>query len=137
MLELAQLTTGQELPAYTKEPVTKVQLVKYAGASGDFNPLHTDDAFAQKIGMPGVIAHGMLIMGFLGEYVNHLAGDLAIVKDFSMRFGAMTFPKDTITCRGVIKETYEQHGARFAVLTLYAEKGPEKVVGSGEVTLQF
>ena len=137
MLELAQLTTGQELPAYKKEPVTKVQLVKYAGASGDFNPLHTDDAFAQKIGMPGVIAHGMLIMGFLGEYVNHLAGTFATVKDFNMRFGAMTFPKDTITCRGVIKETYEKDGSRFVVLTLYAEKGPEKIVGSGEATLQF
>ena len=76
MLELAQLTTGQELPAYIKEPVTKVQLVKYAGASGDFNPLHTDDAFAQKIGLQGPIAHGMLIMGFLGEYVNKLACDV-------------------------------------------------------------
>ena len=95
MVQFDQLVEGQQLPAHTKEKVTKVQLVKYAGASGDFNPLHTDDAFAQKIGLPGVIAHGMLVMGFLGEYINKLAGDVAEVKDFKMRFGAMTVPNDS------------------------------------------
>lgn len=137
MLQFEQLTEGQQLPPHTKQPVTKVQLVKYAGASGDFNPLHTDDAFAQKIGLPGVIAHGMLIMGFLGEYVNQLAGETAFMKDFNMRFGAMTMPEDTITCSGTVKRTYEEEGKKYAVLELIAAKGPEKVVGSGEAVLQF
>lgn len=137
MLEQATLSIGQALPAYTKAPVSKVQLVKYAGASGDFNPLHTDDSFAQKIGLTGVVAHGMLIMGFLAEYVEHLAGDIAVVQDFRMRFGAMTFAKDTITCHGVIKELFEKDGKHHAILTLYAEKGPEEIVGSGEAILQF
>lgn len=137
MEPITQLIEGQQLPPYTKEKVSKVQLVKYAGASGDFNPLHTDDAFAQKIGMPGVIAHGMLIMGFLGEYVNKIAGDQAFVKDFKMRFGAMTFPKDVITCKGTVKRIYDEAGKQNVVIEVTAEKGPEQIVGSGEAILQF
>src|SRR5690348_3919195 len=98
MLVYEDLLEGQVLQPMVKPPVTKVQLVKYAGASGDFNPLHTDDAFAQSIGMPGVIAHGMLVMGFLGEYVMELAGNTAETTNFRMRFGAMTRPGDQITC---------------------------------------
>ena len=136
MLHLNELQEGQELPIHVKKPVTKVQLVKYAGASGDFNPLHTDDAFAQKIGLPGVIAHGMLVMGFLGEYVNKLAGEVALVKDFKMRFGAMTFPKDVITCSGTVKTLEVQDDKQVTVLTLTASKD-EQVVGVGEAVLQF
>ena len=127
------LQVGQLLPSYTKPPITKVQLVKYAGASGDFNPLHTDDAFAQKIGMQGVIAHGMLVMGFLGEYVMKLAGDVAQVKQFSMRFGAMTLPEDAITCTAQVKEINEGG----VVLELTAQKQDQTVVGSGKATLSF
>ena len=127
------LQVGQLLPSYTKPPITKVQLVKYAGASGDFNPLHTDDAFAQKIGMQGVIAHGMLVMGFLGEYVMKLAGDVAQVKQFSMRFGAMTVPGDAITCTEQVKEINEGG----VVLELTAQKQDQTVVGSGKATLSF
>lgn len=119
MLHLNELQEGQELPIHVKKPVTKVQLVKYAGASGDFNPLHTDDAFAQKIGLPGVIAHGMLVMGFLGEYVNKLAGEVALVKDFKMRFGAMTFPKDVITCTGTIFPAARCDKTRRALFCFY------------------
>ena len=127
------LQVGQLLPSYTKPPITKVQLVKYAGASGDFNPLHTDDDFAQKIGMQGVIAHGMLVMGFLGEYVMKLAGDVAQVKQFSMRFGAMTVPGDAITCTAQVKEINEGE----VVLELTAQKQDQTVVGSGKATLSF
>lgn len=137
MEPITQLVEGQELPSYTKPKISKVQLVQYAGASGDFNPLHTDDAFAQKIGMPGVIAHGMLIMGFLGEYVNRIAGDQAFVKDFKMRFGAMTFPKDEITCKGTVTRIYEENGKQCVVLDVTAQKSPEQIVGSGEAVLQF
>lgn len=128
-----EVTEGQMLPTYQKPPITKVQLVKYAGASGDFNPLHTDDAFAQGIGMPGVIAHGMLVMGFLGEYVMQLAGDRAQVKRFSMRFGAMTFPGDAVTCVAQVKEVND----RQVSLDLTAKKQDGTVVGSGAVLLAF
>lgn len=137
MLNLQELVEGQVLPSYEKDAVTKVQLVKYAGASGDYNLLHTDDTFAQNIGLPGVIAHGMLIMGFLGEYVNKLANNRAFVQDFKMRFGAMTRPNDVITCSGEVKKIYEENGEKYAVLSLQAAKSPTEIVGSGEAILQF
>ncbi len=137
LLKYEELQEGQELQPLVKETVTKVQLVKYAGASGDFNPLHTDDQFAQSIGMPGVIAHGMLVMGFLGEYVNSLAGVTAAVTNLRMRFGAITRPGDQITCTAVIRNLYEEDGKRFASLELNAQKATEKVVGSGKAILQF
>ncbi|MFD0826925.1 MaoC/PaaZ C-terminal domain-containing protein [Neobacillus sp. M.A.Huq-85] len=137
MLVYEDLQEGLVLQPLVKPPVTKVQLVKYAGASGDYNPLHTDDAFAQSIGMPGVIAHGMLVMGFLGEYVIGLAGKTAEITNFRMRFGAMTMPGDQITCSAIVQKFYEEDGKRFVRLELKAEKTPEKVVGSGEAILRF
>lgn len=137
MLQLKELQQGQKLAPLVKPAVTKVQLVKYAGASGDFNPLHTDDAFAQSIGMPGVIAHGMLVMGFLGQYVMELAGTSATLTNFKMRFGAMTRPGDEITCLAIVKKIYQEHAKQFVDLDLYAEKAPGKIVGFGEATLQL
>lgn len=137
MIDLSQLVEGLNLPEYKKEKVTKVQLVKYAGASGDFNPLHTDDTFAQKIGLNGVIAHGMLIMGFLGEYVGKIAKNEGQVTDFKMRFGAMTFPEDEITCKGIVKEKNKVDGKTEVVLKLYAVKDIDEVVGFGEAIIQF
>lgn len=136
MLQFETLHVGQILEPLVKPAVTKVQLVKYAGASGDFNPLHTDDAFAQSIGMPGVIAHGMLVMGFLGQYVMELAGTSATPTNFKMRFGSMTRPGDEITCSAIVKRVYEEQAKQFVDLELSAEKATGKVVGSGEVTLQ-
>ena len=136
MLNYESLHEGQRLETLIKPPVTKVQLVKYAGASGDFNPLHTDDAFAQEVGMQGVIAHGMLVMGFLGEYVMKLAGDQAVLVNFKMRFGAVTVPGDRLTCSAFVKDLYEEGGQSFVRLDLIAEKEPEQVVGSGEVVLR-
>lgn len=136
-LKFEDLREGQQLDPLVKSPVTKVQLVKYAGASGDYNPLHTDDDFAQKIGMEGVIAHGMLIMGFLGQYVTELAGDTAELDRFQMRFGAMTRPGDQITCSGTVAHVYEEAGKQFAKLELKAEKAPGKAVGSGSAVLRF
>jgi len=137
MLQLKELQEGQKLEPLVKPAVTKVQLVKYAGASGDFNPLHTDDAFAQSIGMPGVIAHGMLVMGFLGQYIMELAGTSAAPTNFKMRFGAMTRPGDVITCSAIVKKVYEEQAKQCVDLALYAEKAPGKIVGFGEATLQM
>lgn len=136
-LEYGTLAEGQQLEPMEKEEVTKVQLVKYAGASGDFNPLHTDDEFARSIGMDGVIAHGMLVMGFLGEYMMALAGENAEPVRFNMRFGAVTKPGDQITCRGQIDRMYQEDGNRFAVLGLRAEKSAHEVVGTGSAVLRF
>ncbi|ASK62373.1 dehydratase [Virgibacillus phasianinus] len=136
-LEYGNLREGQQLEPLTKPPITKVQLVKYAGASGDFNPLHTDDEFARKVGMDGVIAHGMLVMGFLGEYVRDLAGTNAEISGFKMRFGAMTRPGDTIICSATVKKLYSEAGKNYAELDLQAEKAHGKVVGWGSAVLYF
>lgn len=131
----SELHADMQLPTFTKPAVTREQLVHYAQASGDLNPLHTDDAFAQSIGMDGVIAHGMLIMGFLGQYVQELAGSEAVVSKFNMRFGAMTKPGDSITCSGIVKSVTEIDGKRVAELELSAEKAPGERVGTGSASL--
>lgn len=135
-MQYKEFKKNKELKTFTKPAITKVQLVKYAGASGDFNPLHTDDATAQKMGMDGVIAHGMLVMGFLGQYVQELAGE-AEIKKINMRFGGMTVPGDEITCSATVKDLYEQDGSKYVDLDLQAEKAPGEVVGFGSAVLNF
>src|SRR5699024_4825763 len=122
IIQLDDVKVGEELPTLKKPAITKVQLVQYAGASGDFNPLHTDDAFAQKMGMDGFIAHGMLIMGFLGEYVRKLAGEAAEIEQFSMRFGGMTVPGDEISCHAQVARVDNKSDKPYANLELSAEK---------------
>ncbi|MDX9763174.1 MAG: MaoC/PaaZ C-terminal domain-containing protein, partial [Desulfomonilia bacterium] len=69
-LYFENVKVGDAMPELSKGPIIKLQHVLYAGASGDFNPLHTDDDFAKAVGMKdGVISHGMLIMGFVGQAI--------------------------------------------------------------------
>jgi hypothetical protein len=82
---LAGLTVGQDIGSRTVE-VTRTDLVKYAGASGDFNPIHWNEAFATGVGLPGVIAHGMFTMGSVVQLVTDWAGDPGAVIDFQTRF---------------------------------------------------
>ena len=69
-----ELSIGSALPELRKDAINKLQLVKYAGASGDYNLIHTDDETARRVGLDGVIAHGMLSMAFLGQYLCWLTG---------------------------------------------------------------
>ncbi|MFC7406970.1 MaoC family dehydratase [Georgenia alba] len=82
---LTELETGQELFRRTY-PVDRDRLVRYAGASGDFNPIHYSDRVAEAAGLPGVIAHGMLTMGLAGSAVVDWAGDPGAVTDYGVRF---------------------------------------------------
>ncbi len=97
---------GDAIPELIKKPVTHLQLVRYAGASGDFNPLHTDPKIGEMIGTGGIIAHGMLIMGFVGQMLSDYVGPVALRK-FGVRFKGMTHLGDVITCTGTITEKYE------------------------------
>lgn len=81
----ADLTVGQDLGSRTIG-VTRQDLVKYAGASGDFNPIHWNESFATGVGLPGVIAHGMFTMGAAVQLVTDWAGDPAAIVDFQTRF---------------------------------------------------
>jgi acyl dehydratase len=122
---------GDELPRLVKGPVTHLQLVRYAGASGDFNPLHTDPKIGEALGIGGIIAHGMLIMGFVGQLLSDYVGPTALRK-FGVRFKGMTRIGDEITCTGTITEKYEADGeARIAGKVQAADQnGDVKVTGT-------
>jgi acyl dehydratase len=126
------MKAGDELTPLRKEPVTKVQLVKYAGASGDYNLIHTDDETARAVGLDGVIAHGMLSMGFLGEYAAGLAGPQK-VRRLKVRFAAMVRPGDELTCRGVVRDVADGR----AVLDLWAENPAGEKVTTGEAEVEL
>ena len=91
---LSDLTVGQDLGSRSIG-VTRTDLVKYAGASGDFNPIHWNEAFAIGVGLPGVIAHGMFTMGAAVQLVTDWAGDPAAVVDFQTRFSKPVPVADT------------------------------------------
>jgi acyl dehydratase len=84
----ADVEPGTELPARSYR-VTRLDLVKYAGASGDFNVIHWNERIAKSVGLPNVIAHGMYTMAQAGKFVTEWAGDPGAVTDFGVRFSAM------------------------------------------------
>jgi acyl dehydratase len=122
---------GDALPPLVKSPMTHLRLVRYAGASGDFNPLHTDPKVGEEIGTGGIIAHGMLIMGFVGQLLSDYAGPGALRK-FGVRFKGMTHLDDEITCTGTITEKYEVDGERRIAGKVQAvdQNGDVKVAGT-------
>jgi acyl dehydratase len=91
---LSELSVGQNVGTRSIT-VTRQDLVKYAGASGDFNPIHWNEAFASGVGLPGVIAHGMFTMGAAVQLVTDWAGDPAAVVDFQTRFTKPVLVADT------------------------------------------
>ena len=100
---------GDTIPELVKPALSHIQLVRYAGASGDFNPLHTDPKFGEMVGTGGIIAHGMLIMGFVGQLLSDYVGP-TVLRKFGVRFRGMTRLDDMITCTGTITEKYEADG---------------------------
>jgi acyl dehydratase len=122
---------GDTIPRLVKAPVTALQLVRYAGASGDFNPLHTDPRFGEMIGTGGIIAHGMLIMGFVGQMLSDYVGPTALRK-FGVRFKGMTRLDDVITCTGTITAKHEVDGEGLISGKVQAtdQNGDVKVAGT-------
>jgi hypothetical protein len=113
---------GDAIPAYTSLPITRTQLVRYAGASGDFNPLHHDETFVRALRMDNVIAHGMFIMGIAGEAITSWI-DNKYLKKFSVHFLSKTEPvnlddfentqkRATITISGKVIKKYEENGEK-------------------------
>ena len=130
-LYFEDVQVGDEIPKLVKSPVTHLQLVRYAGASGDFNPLHTDPKIGELIGVGGIIAHGMLVMGFVGQLLSDYVGP-GTLRKFNVRFKGMTHLDDVITCTGTITEIYEADGeARIAGKVQAADQnGDVKVTGT-------
>jgi acyl dehydratase len=133
---LDDVKVGDELPPLVKGPIQQIQLTRYAGASGDFNPIHQDDEFARAAGMGGVFAHGMLSMGFVAQVVTDWAGAGAVRK-LGVRFAGLVRLKDTVTCRGRVLGTSRQDGVGLVDLEVWAEnqRGEKVVTGTATVAL--
>ena len=128
---------GEEIPRLLKEPVGKLQLLHYAGASGDDNLIHTDVETARSVGLRDVIAHGMLSMGFLGQLLTDYAGPGA-VRRLTVRFARMVELGDALACRGVVQDLVEGEGGAVARISVWAEnqRGERVTEGEAEVWLE-
>ena len=112
----ADVAVGTELPEQTY-PVTRADLVRYAGASGDFNPIHWNERVATEVGLPGVIAHGMLTMALAARAVTAWAGDPGALVEYHVRFGRpVVVPDDDrgaeVTVRGKVGAVLEDGRVR-------------------------
>ncbi|TDK25620.1 acyl dehydratase [Arthrobacter crusticola] len=125
----AELTVGQEIGSVTI-PVTRQDLVRYAGASGDFNPIHWNSDFAQGVGLPGVIAHGMFTMGAAVQLVTDWTGDPGSVIDYQTRFTKPVVVADTTAQPGVPGAILEVRGTIGAL-------NPEEATARIDLTVTF
>jgi acyl dehydratase len=137
-ISYAEVEVGTELPAQTF-PVTRATLVRYAGASGDFNPIHWNDRVATEVGLPGVIAHGMLTMALAARAVTAWAGDPGALVEYHVRFGRpVVVPDDgtgaQVTVRGKVGALHEDGRAR---VDLTVTSGGEKVLSLARATVQL
>jgi acyl dehydratase len=128
---------GDELPPLVKPPIDRIQIARYAGAAGDYNPLHVDEQFARNAGFPSVLVPPMLGMGFLAELVvDWLRG--ARLRRFQARFVKIVWPGDVLTCRGrVLERRFEGAGSYAAEIELWAENQRGELVVRGGVTAQL
>ena len=136
MIDARSVKVGDELPPLVKGPVTREHLKAYAAASGDPNPMHTDEEFAKNAGYPGVFAHGMLSMGWLGHFLVAAAGPTSVRK-FRTRFVKLTWPGETITCRGRVTAVHDESGSKVVDCEIWTENqdGERKLVGTAVLAL--
>ncbi len=109
MVTFDDVKEGDEIPPFVVENLTRTDLVRYAGASGDFNPIHHDEGFAKAAGNPTVFGHGMLTAGFVAKCLTDFVG-VEGLRRYKVRFATRVWPGDTITCRGRVTRRYEENG---------------------------
>jgi acyl dehydratase len=127
---------GQELPQVVVERLTRTDLVRYAGASGDFNPIHHDEEFAKSAGNPTVFGHGMLTAGFVARCISDFVGPENL-RRYRVRFATRVWPGDTITCRGKVLKVYDEDGEPRidGEVSATTQKGEVAVSGTFTATL--
>jgi acyl dehydratase len=137
VIDARTAAVGTELPSLVKGPITREHLKAYAAASGDPNPMHLDDELARSAGHPGVFAHGMLSMGWLGQLLVQATG-VGSVRRMKTRFARLTWPGEVITCRGRITRIVDDDGERRAECEIWTEneEGERKLVGSALLALR-
>src|SRR5260370_40004337 len=104
-MSILGIAVGQELSPLVKPPITQEQLRRYANASGDHNPIHLDEQAAHRVGLDSVIAHGMLSMAFLGQFVNQQIAEIPGARIAELRGRCINMVRlgDTLTCLGLVK----------------------------------
>lgn len=128
------VVVGSEITPLEKGPIQQIQLTRYAGASGDFNPIHQDAEFAKAAGMGGVFAHGMLTMGFVAQAVTDWAG-AGGVRKIGVRFTGLVRLNDTVTCRGRVVDKAAKDGVHTVELDIWAENQRGEKVVTGRATV--
>src|ERR1044071_5531754 len=109
-LKASKLKVGDVHAARLVEDLKRTQIVQYAGASGDYNPLHTDEIFTTQVaGYPSVFAHGMLTMGMTGKMLTDYVGDGRLTK-YGVRFTNQVWPGDTLTAKAEVEAVREEDG---------------------------
>jgi acyl dehydratase len=136
-LSRQQLSVGTSREAVVVDDLTRTQLVMYAGASGDYNPLHTDELFATKVaGFPGVFAHGMLTMALTGKALTDWVGD-GRLRTFGVRFRGQVWPGDTLTTTVTVRALDEADGEPVADLDVVTANQAGDVVLSGTASARL
>ncbi|MGE5594849.1 MAG: MaoC/PaaZ C-terminal domain-containing protein [Hyphomicrobiales bacterium] len=128
---MATLNVGDRRDQVVLENINRTHIVKYAGAGGDFNPLHHDDTFAQKVGYPSVFAHGMFSMGLTGKMLTDWVGPVALRK-YGVRFTKQVFPGDTLTAHGEVTEVKEENGEKLATIRVWTTNQKDETVIEGQ-----
>ena len=136
-LRASELAVGDRHEAVVVDDLTRTQLVQYAGASGDYNPLHTDEVFATRVaGYPTVFAHGMLSMAMTGRMLTDWVGDGRLTK-FGVRFVKQVWPGDTLTAAATVDNIREKDGVPVADLTVATTNQDGDAVITGTATARL
>jgi acyl dehydratase len=130
------VTAGLELEPWVDRAVTRTDIVRYQGASGDFDAAHHDDEHARSFGYEGVFSLGLLHGGILATYaVRHFGVDR--IRRYKIRFKDVIALGEILTYRGKVTKCYERDGERLAEVELSCERADGKPVVQGEATFQF
>ena len=129
-LDFDSVKAGDEAPVRT-HTLTRTDLVMYAGASGDFNPMHTDEVAAKAAGLPSVFGHGMFTMGFLGSALTDYVG-VGNLRSYKVRFTKQTWPDEELTTRIVVTGTREEDGEKLVDLECSVSNGDGEVKVAGD-----
>lgn len=124
---------GDALPEFTTAPITRTQLVRYAGASGDFNPMHHDEPFAARAGMPSVFAHGLLQTGTAATLLTRWLG-VQHLRSFATRFTGQVWPDDVLTLSGAIDAIRVDDGTSVADISFTMTRQTGDVIITGRAT---
>jgi acyl dehydratase len=133
-LKASALKVGDSHSEQVADNLSRTQIVQYAGVSGDYNPLHSDEVYTTKVaGYPSVFAHGMLTMGLTGKMLTNYVGDGRLTK-FGVRFTNQVWPGDTLESKATVAALREEGGKHFVDLTLSTTNQDGKEVVSGSAT---